>query len=323
MQKILVTGGCGFIGSNFVRMLLAQTDMEVVNLDLLTYAGNLENLKDVGDNKRYTFIKGDIANKPDADKAMKGIDTVISFAAESHVDNSINDSEPFIRTNVSGTKVMLDCARKNNVERFCQIGTDEVYGSVEKGASTEKDRLEPRNPYSATKAASDLLALSYANTYGMNVVVTRSSNNYGPYQYPEKVIPLFVTNILEGKKVPLYGTGTNIRDWLHVDDNCRGILRVAEKGKKGEIYNIGGGNEVTNIDLTKKILRLMGKGEESIERVADRKGHDIRYSLDSSKLGKLGWAPKKNFEQGLKETVDWYRNNSWWWKPLKQKGVKK
>ncbi len=323
MQKILVTGGCGFIGSNFVRMLLAQTDMEVVNLDLLTYAGNLENLKDVGDNKRYTFIKGDIANKPDADKAMKGIDTVISFAAESHVDNSINDSEPFIRTNVSGTKVMLDCARKNNVERFCQIGTDEVYGSVEKGASTEKDRLEPRNPYSATKAASDLLALSYANTYGMNVVVTRSSNNYGPYQYPEKVIPLFVTNILEGKKVPLYGTGTNIRDWLHVDDNCRGILRVAEKGKKGEIYNIGGGNEVTNIDLTKKILRLMGKGGESIERVADRKGHDIRYSLDSSKLGKLGWAPKKNFEQGLKETVDWYRNNSWWWKPLKQKGVKK
>ncbi len=319
MQKILVTGGCGFIGSNFVRMLLAQTDMEVVNLDLLTYAGNLENLKDVEDNKRYTFIKGDIANKPDADKAMKGVDTVISFAAESHVDNSINDSEPFIRTNVSGTKVMLDCARKNNVERFCQIGTDEVYGSVEKGASTEKDRLEPRNPYSATKAASDLLALSYANTYGMNVVVTRSSNNYGPYQYPEKVIPLFVTNILEGKKVPLYGTGTNIRDWLHVDDNCRGILRVAEKGKKGEIYNIGGGNEVTNIDLTKKILKLMGKGGESIERVADRKGHDIRYSLDSSKLGKLGWAPKKNFETGLKETIDWYKKNEKWWKPLKEK----
>ncbi|MCR4335280.1 MAG: dTDP-glucose 4,6-dehydratase [archaeon] len=316
-MKILVTGGCGFIGSNFIKMLLKETDYEIVNLDLLTYAGNPENLKDIADNKRYAFVKGDIAIKKDVEKAMNGIDTVFHFAAESHVDNSINDSDPFIKTNVYGTKTLLDVAREKNIERFVHVSTDEVYGSVETGKSTERDILEPRNPYSASKAASDLLALSYANTYEMDIVVTRSSNNYGPYQYPEKVIPLFVTNLMEGKKVPLYGTGENIRDWLYVEDNCRGILCAGEKGKKGEIYNVDGGNELSNIELTKRILKAMGKGNEMIEHVEDRKGHDLRYSLNSSKLESLGWKPEKNFEEGLKETVDWYKNNKAWWKPLK------
>ncbi|MFH1391820.1 MAG: dTDP-glucose 4,6-dehydratase [Candidatus Diapherotrites archaeon] len=316
-MKVLVTGGCGFIGSNFIRMLLKETDYEIVNLDLLTYAGNPKNLKDIADNKRYTFVKGDITIKKDVEKAMDGIDTVFHFAAESHVDNSINDSDPFIKTNVYGTKTLLDVAREQNIERFVHVSTDEVYGSVETGKSTEKDILEPRNPYSASKAASDLLALSYANTYEMDIVVTRSSNNYGPYQYPEKVIPLFVTNLMEGKKVPLYGTGENIRDWLFVEDNCRGILTAGEKGKKGEIYNVDGGNELSNIELTKRILKAMGKGNEMIEHVEDRKGHDLRYSLNSSKLEVLGWKPEKNFEEGLKETVDWYKQNEWWWKPLK------
>jgi len=318
MKKILITGGCGFIGSNFVRMLLEETELEITNLDLLTYAGNPENLKDIQDNERYTFIKGDIANKADVEKAMEGIDTVFHFAAESHVDNSINDSDPFIRTNVYGTKTLLDVARDKNIERFVHVSTDEVYGSVEQGKSTEEDILEPRNPYSATKAASDLLALSYANTYDMNIVVTRSSNNYGPYQYPEKVIPLFITNLMNSEKVPLYGDGKNIRDWLYVKDNCKGILIAGEKGKKGNIYNVDGGNELSNLELTKRILSIMGKGEEMIENVEDRKGHDLRYSLNSSKLEALGWKPEKNFEEGLKETVEWYKNNEAWWKPLKE-----
>ncbi|MCR4368815.1 MAG: dTDP-glucose 4,6-dehydratase [archaeon] len=319
MKKVLVTGGLGFIGSNFVRMLLRETRLEVVNLDLITYAGNPENLLEFEGNDRYTFVKGDIASPKDAAKAMEGVDTVFNFAAESHVDNSINDSDPFVRTNISGTKNMVDVAMKKGIDRFVHVSTDEVYGSVEKGSSTEGDLLKPRNPYSATKAASDLLALSYVSTYGIDLVVTRSSNNYGPYQYPEKVIPLFVTNLLEGKKVPLYGNGKNVRDWLFVEDNCAGILAAGLKGKKGEIYNIGGGNEITNIELTHKILELMGKGEEAIERVADRKGHDLRYSLDSSKIKKLGWAPQKKFDDGLKETIEWYKNNPKWWKKLKVK----
>ncbi|MAG18442.1 MAG: dTDP-glucose 4,6-dehydratase [Candidatus Diapherotrites archaeon] len=319
MKKVLVTGGCGFIGSNFVRMLLEETELEVVNLDLLTYAGNPENLKDVQDNERYTFVKGDIKSRADVEKAMEGVDTVFHFAAESHVDNSINDSDPFIMTNVLGTKNMMDVAMAKGVEKFIHVSTDEVYGSVEEGSSTEKDLLEPRNPYSASKAASDLLVLSYVNTFDFNACITRSSNNYGPYQFPEKLIPLFVTNLMENKKVPVYGTGENIRDWLYVKDNCKGILIAGQKGKKGNIYNVDGGNELSNIELTKRILNMMGKGEEMIEHVEDRKGHDLRYSLDSSKLESFGWKPEKNFDEGLKETVEWYKNNESWWKPLKVK----
>ncbi|PIN84927.1 MAG: dTDP-glucose 4,6-dehydratase [Candidatus Diapherotrites archaeon CG11_big_fil_rev_8_21_14_0_20_37_9] len=318
MKKVLVTGGCGFIGSNFVRMLLEYTKIDVVNLDLLTYAGNPDNLKDLEGNERYAFVQGDIADKKIVLNALDGVDTVFHFAAESHVDNSINDADPFIRTNVTGTKNMVQCAMESDVERFVHVSTDEVYGSVENGSSTEKDLLKPRNPYSASKAASDLIALSYCTTFGFDVVVTRSSNNYGPYQYPEKVIPLFVTNLLESKKVPVYGTGKNIRDWLYVTDNCRGILTAGQKGIKGEIYNIGGGNEVQNIDLTKKIISAIDMNEEMIKYVEDRKGHDLRYSLDSSKIMGLGWKPEMNFEQGLKKTIEWYKANEWWWKSLKK-----
>ena len=317
LDRVLVTGGSGFIGSNFVHLLIDETDLEVVNLDILTYAGNQNNLKGLEKEKRYTFLKGDIADKKIVQKALDGVDTVFNFAAESHVDNSINDASAFVHTNVMGTKNMVECSIKSGVKRYLQVSTDEVYGSVEKGSSKETDRLEPRNPYSACKAAGDLLALSYHTTFGFDLIVTRSSNNYGPCQYPEKVIPLFITNLLEGKKVPLYGDGKNIRDWLHVQDNCRAILLAAQNGKSGEIYNIGGGNELGNIDLTKKILKLLGKGEEMVQKVADRKGHDRRYSLDSSKIKSLGWKPEKDFEQGLKETVDWYAKNEWWWKPLK------
>lgn len=317
MQKVLVTGGCGFIGSNFVRMLLSETEFDVVNLDLLTYAGNPANLKDIGKNPRYSFVRGNIADPKTVAKAMRGVDIVFNFAAESHVDNSIADASEFVRTNVMGTRNMAQCALSQGVSRMVQIGTDEVYGSVEKGSSHETDRLEPRNPYSATKAASDLLALSYATTFGLDLIVTRSSNNYGPYQYPEKALPLFITNLIEGKKIPLYGDGKNIRDWLFVQDNCHAILLAAQRGKSREIYNIGGENERHNINVAKKILSLMGKGEEWIEYVQDRKGHDRRYSLDSAKMKALGWRPQKKFEDGLRETVEWYKDNEKWWKPLK------
>ncbi len=319
MEKVLVTGGCGFIGSNFVRMLLRETDLDIINFDLLTYAGNPNNLQDVAGNKNYKFIKGDICDPKAAAKALDGVDTVFNFAAESHVDNSIKDSGAFVRANVLGAKNMAECSMKAGAGRFIQISTDEVYGSVEKGSSMETDRLEPRNPYAACKAGGELLVLSFHTTFGFDAIVTRSSNNYGPYQYPEKVIPLFATNLIEGKKVPLYGDGKNVRDWLFAEDNCRGILLAGQKGKKGEIYNIGGGNEVSNIELTEKIISLMGKGEDSIQPVEDRKGHDRRYSLDSSKIHALGWKPQKKFEDGLRETVQWYRDNEWWWKPLKNK----
>ncbi|HZX20312.1 MAG TPA: dTDP-glucose 4,6-dehydratase [archaeon] len=318
MKKVLVTGGSGFIGSNFIRHLINNTDYEVVNLDLLTYAGNPNNLKDIEKNKRYKFVQGDIVDTKTVEKAMLGCDLVFNFAAESHVDNSIKEAEPFIRTNILGTKTVLDQAMEQGVDRVVHIGTDEVYGSVEKGSSKETSRLEPRNPYSASKAGADLLALSYVNTYNFDVVITRSSNNYGPYQYPEKMVPLFITNILERKKVPLYGDGKNIRDWLFVEDNCRGILTAGEKGRKGEIYNIGGGNEFSNMELTLKILHALGKDSGFIMQVADRPGHDKRYSLDSSKIKKLGWKPQKNFKQGLKETIEWYKKNENWWKPLKK-----
>jgi len=317
MDRILVTGGAGFIGSNFVRMLLACTDCEIINYDLLTYAGNTDNLKGVEKDPRYRFVKGDICNKKSVEKAIDGVDTVFNFAAESHVDNSIKDSGEFVRTNVLGTKTMAECSMNEGVNRMVHISTDEVYGSVEKGSSKETDRLEPR-PYSATKAGSDLMALSYFTTFGFDIVVTRSSNNYGPYQHPEKVIPLFVTNLLQGKKVPLYGDGKNVRDWLYVEDNCEAVLLAGRKGKKGEIYNIGGGNEVANIELTNMLLELTGKAQEMIEPVADRLGHDRRYSLDSSKMESLGWKPRKKFADGLAQTVEWYKENEWWWRPLKK-----
>ncbi len=311
MQRVLVTGGCGFIGSNFIRLLLASGEYEVANFDLLTYAGNRDNLKEFQKHPNYNFIKGDIADKSKVKKALKGIDLVFNFAAESHVDRSIKDSSAFVHTNVLGVKNMVECSMNAGVKRFVQISTDEVYGSVEKGSSKETDRLEPRNPYSATKASGDLIALSYFYTFGFDVIITRSSNNYGPYQYPEKIIPLFITNILEGKKVPLYGDGKNIRDWLYVEDNCKAILFAAEKGKKGEIYNIGGSNEITNIELTKKILGLLGKDESWIKFVEDRKGHDKRYSLDSTKIKSLGWKPEKEFEKGLEETIEWYKKKQY------------
>ncbi|MFH1240357.1 MAG: dTDP-glucose 4,6-dehydratase [Candidatus Diapherotrites archaeon] len=314
-MRVLVTGGAGFIGSNFVRYMLQKyPKYEIVNLDKLTYAGRTENLSDVEDDEKYTFIKGDICNSVDVEKAMKGCDLVVNFAAESHVDRSIEDASAFVRTNFEGVRVMLESAMKQNVKKFIQIGTDEVYGSVEKGSSTENDLIKPKNPYSAAKAAADLLALSYFNTYELPVVVTRSSNNYGPYQFPEKLIPRFVTNLIQGKKVPIYGDGLNVRDWLYVLDNCEAIDVCLHKGKNGEIYNIGGGNEVSNLEITKRILSELGKGKEMIEHVKDRKGHDRRYSLDSGKIKKkLGWTPKKNFEKGIKETVKWYAENETWW----------
>lgn len=317
-MRVLVTGGAGFIGSNFVRYMLQKyPEYEIVNLDKLTYAGRTKNLADIEDNEKYTFIKGDICNSEDVEKATDGCELVVNFAAESHVDRSIEDASAFVRTNFEGVRVMLESAMKQNVKKFIQIGTDEVYGSIEESSSTENDLVKPRNPYSAAKAAADLLALSYFNTYEMPVIVTRSSNNYGPYQFPEKLIPKFVTNLLHGKKVPIYGDGLNVRDWLYVMDNCEAIDVCLHNGKNGEIYNIGGGNEVSNLDITERILNELGKGKEMIEYVEDRKGHDRRYSLDSGKIEKeLGWKPKKNFEEGIKETVKWYVENEKWWKPL-------
>ena len=318
MAKLLVTGGCGFIGCNFIRHHIAShPGDEIVNLDKLTYAGRRENLADLEGKGNYSFIKGDICNSGDAAEAMRGCDAVVNFAAESHVDRSIADADAFARTNFFGVKVLCEEARKRDISKLIQISTDETYGQIAKGSFKETDMLRPRNPYSAAKAAGELLAMSYFTTYGLPVVVTRSSNNYGPWQFPEKVIPLFITNLLRGKKVPLYGEGKNVRDWLHVLDNCSGIESCLSKGKAGEIYNIGGGNEIKNIDLTKMILKETGKGEEMIERVQDRLGHDLRYSLGCAKIKKeLGWKPKTPFKKGLHETVQWYAQNEQWWKPL-------
>jgi len=317
-MKILVTGGSGFIGSNYIRMHLKQrSNDEIVNLDKLTYAGRKENLEDIEGNTNYTFVQGDICNAKDVEKAMQGCEAVINFAAESHVDRSLEDSRHFAETNFFGVRVLCEEAKKLGVKKFLQISTDEVYGQIKEGSFTEQTILRPRNPYSAAKAAGELLAISYFETFQLPVVVTRSSNNYGPYQFPEKVMPLFITNLLQGKKVPLYGEGLQIRDWLYVLDNCKGIMKVFDEGKVGEVYNIGGGNEIRNIDLTKMILEEMGKGDEMIENVPDRQGHDFRYSLDCSKIEKeLGWKPEKKFEEGLHETAEWYKGNEKWWKEL-------
>ena len=320
-MKILVTGGAGFIGSDFIRYMLgAHPDYNIVNLDSLTYAGNLNNLKDCDTSQRYTFVHGDICNRTLVHSVMEryGIDTVVHFAAESHVDRSIADASIFVKTNVLGTYTLLEASKLQKVRRFIHISTDEVYGSIQEGSFRETDILSPSSPYSSSKAGSDLLALSYFTTYNLPVIVTRCTNNFGPYQYPEKLIPLFVTNLIDGKKVPVYGTGKNIRDWIHVNDHCRAVDLLLDKGNSGEIYNIGGENEKTNLEITEKILTLLKKDDSMIEYVEDRPGHDLRYSLNCSKLRALGWKPSQSFEEGLIDTVRWYIQNEWWWRPLKK-----
>ena len=318
-MKQFITGGAGFIGSNYVRYILNNTDDEVTVFDALTYAGNLSTMRDVENNSRYKFVKGNICDSAAVSDAMKGHDAVVHFAAESHVDRSIDGSEDFIHTNCFGTNTVIDAARKLEVSRVLHIGTDEVYGSVEVGSSLETDPLEPRSPYSASKAGSDLIALAYYHTHGTPVVVTRCTNNFGPYQYPEKAIPLFTTNLLDGKKIPLYGDGLNERDWLFVDDHCSGVHLVLTKGTLGEIYNIGAGNETTNRVLVNKLLEAFGVGEEMVQYVEDRKGHDRRYSVNIDKITKLGWKKERTLDEALAETVQWYRDNRWWWEPLKGK----
>jgi dTDP-glucose 4,6-dehydratase len=319
MVEVLVTGGAGFIGSNFVRYALARhQNWRVTTLDKLTYAGRLENLHDVADHPRHAFVRGDIADAEVAGPLVRGAEIVVHFAAETHVDRSIMHAGDFITTDVFGTFVLLEAARQaTGLRRFVQISTDEVYGSVPEGASRETDELKPRNPYAASKAGADRLAYSYFATYQVPVVITRASNNYGPYQFPEKVIPLFVTNAVDGISVPLYGDGLQVRDWLHVADHCRAIDLLIEKGASGEVYNVGGGNQVTNLDLTRRILQLAGGSDDLVRQVPDRQGHDRRYALDTTKLRALGWAPLTPFEDGLAETVAWYRENEWWWRPIK------
>jgi dTDP-glucose 4,6-dehydratase len=319
MVKVLVTGGAGFIGSNFVRYALeAHPDWHVTTLDKLTYAGRRENLHDVLDGPRHTFVHGDICDEAVAGRLVEDADIVVHFAAETHVDRSIMGAGDFIHTDVVGTFVLLEAARRApRLRRFVQISTDEVYGSVPEGHSRETDELRPRNPYSASKAAADRLAYSYWATYDVPVIITRASNNYGPYQFPEKVIPLFVTNLIDSLEVPLYGDGGNARDWLHVADHCRALDLLIEKGTSGEVYNVGGGNEVRNVDLTHDLLRMLDRPASLIRPVQDRQGHDRRYALDTGKLRVMGWAPSMGFAEGLGETVRWYRENEWWWRPIK------
>jgi dTDP-glucose 4,6-dehydratase len=317
-MHLLVTGGAGFIGSNYTRWVLASSDDEVTVYDALTYAGNRSTLRDIERRwpERFGFVHGDVCDREALRAAMKGCDAVLHFAAESHVDRSIAGPDAFVVTNCVGTNTVMGVCRELGVARVVHIGTDEVYGSVETGRSAETDPLEPRSPYSASKAGADLIALSYHTTYGLPVVVTRSANNYGPWQYPEKVIPLFVTNLLDGRSVPLYGDGLNQRDWLHVEDNCSAVDLVLREGKDGQVYNIGVGAEITNRELTERILGLVGAGPERIEMVADRLGHDRRYALDTTRVTALGWSPRKSLDDGLAETVSWYRDNRWWWEPL-------
>jgi len=318
MRKLLITGGAGFIGSNFIRYMLRKyRSYRITNLDKLTYCGNLGNLKDISRNRNYRFVRGDIADRRIVSKLVRGCDAIINFAAETHVDRSIKDASGFVKTNVFGTHTLLEAAKANKVRLFIQISTDEVYGSINEGAFKEDDPLKPNSPYSATKAGADMLARSYFITYKLPVIITRSSNNFGPYQYPEKVIPLFITNALDNKKVPLYADGMNVRDWLFVIDNCEAIDTVMHKGRAGEIYNIGGGSQITNLELTRAILKLLGKGEGLIKYVKDRPGHDKRYALDITKIKRLGWQPRHDFMSALELTIDWYRNNKSWWKRLK------
>ena len=324
-KKVLVTGGAGFIGSNFIHYWLKKYPEDiVVNLDKLTYAGNLDNLKDIADSPRYEFVKGDISDPEVVGNLFrKRPDVVVHFAAETHVDRSIGNPDDFIRTDIYGTYVLLEAARNSEVGCFIQISTDEVYGSVEEGFSRETDTLLPRNPYAASKTGAERLAYSYFATYGLPVIITRASNNFGPYQYPEKVIPLFVTNALDDIPLPLYGDGLNIRDWLFVDDHCSAIDLLIHRGDKGEVYNVGGGNLLNNRELTGRILDYLDLPETLIRQVKDREGHDRRYALDSSKLKALGWTPAADFESEMKATIDWYSNNRWWWEKIKSGDFKK
>ncbi|HIQ89513.1 TPA: dTDP-glucose 4,6-dehydratase [Candidatus Galligastranaerophilus faecipullorum] len=322
MMKILVTGGAGFIGSCFIRhMLKSHPDYKIINFDCLTYAGNIENLDDIKNSPNYSFIKADICDKKAVDRAVSEVDCVINFAAESHVDRSILNPEIFIETNIKGTLNLLDCAKKHGIQRYLQVSTDEVYGTLGKdGYFTENTPLAPNSPYSASKAGADMLVRSYFETYKTPVLITRCSNNYGPYQYPEKLIPFFISKLLKGEKVPLYGDGLNIRDWLYVYDHCRAIDTVLHKGREGEVYNIGGHNEKSNFEITKIILKEMGRDESSIEYVKDRLGHDRRYAIDNTKITtELGWEPSLTFEEGIKLTINWYLNNIEWIKSIENK----
>jgi dTDP-glucose 4,6-dehydratase len=317
-MRVLVAGGAGFIGSNFVRhMLSSHNDVEIVNFDLLTYAGRLENLQDLKDDPRYRLVQGDIRDRKAVEHCMKERpDLVVNFAAETHVDRSVVDADSFVLTDVYGTYILLEAARKFEVEKFVQISTDEVYGSTEKGSFRETDTLDPSSPYSASKAAGDHLATAFHKTYGLRVAVTRSSNNYGPFQHPEKLIPKLILRALHNQPLPVYGDGKQIRDWLYVADNCTAIDLVAQKGEAGEIYNIASSEERMNIELARKILRLLKKPEKLIKPVADRPGHDHRYSLSIARIKSLGWIPKVGFDEGLERTVNWYLGNSQWWQPL-------
>lgn len=321
MARLLITGGSGFIGSNFIHYWLEKyPDDKIVNLDALTYAGSLSNLKDIEDNRNYEFVKGDICDSALVNNLVKEVDLIVNFAAETHVDRSIAGSYDFIKTNVEGTWVLLDAAKNKGNIRFHHISTDEVFGALGPTDSlfNEKTAYDPRSPYSAAKAASDFLARAYWHTHKLPITISNCTNNYGPFQFPEKIIPLFITNLLVGKKIPVYGHGGNIRDWIHVDDHNRGVESIIKKGRIGETYCLGGGNELSNLELTRKILRLMNKGEEWIEYVADRFGHDFRYGIDFSKAKKeLDWEPEIEFNQGLSEVVKWYEKNEWWWRPLK------
>lgn len=317
-MKILITGGAGFMGSNAVKYFLKKySDVQIVNLDKLTYAGNLENLKEIENDPRYKFIKGDIADEKIVEEAAKDVDVIINYAAETHVDRSILDPKAFITTDVLGTYTLLEAAKKYGIKKYIQISTDEVFGSINDGKFTEESPFEPNSPYAASKAGGDHLCRAYYKTYGVPVIVTHSCNFFGPYQYPEKLIPLFITNLLENKKVPVYGDGQQIREWIFTEDHCRAIDTILQKGEIGEVYNIGTGNEIPNIEITKILLKELGKDESSIDYVKDRPGHDRRYAIDSGKLRKLGWQPEVNFEQGVKQTVDWYKNNEQWWKIIK------
>jgi dTDP-glucose 4,6-dehydratase len=315
-MRLFITGGAGFIGSNYVRHVLATTEDSVTVFDALTYAASPETLRDLQDHPRFRFVLGDVCDRPAVRNALPGHDAVVHFAAESHVDRSLLDPDVFVRTNCLGTNVLCDEAVAAGVERFLHISTDEVYGSIEEGSFTEADRLSPRSPYSAAKAGSDLIALAYHETHGLPVVLTRSSNQYGPYQFPEKLIPFFVTRLLTGQQVPLYGDGLNVRDWLFVGDNCRGVDLVLRRGTVGEIYNIGGGNERTNREVTDLLLGILGKDESCVEYVQDRLGHDRRYSIATDKVSTLGWGPEISFEDGLAETVGFYVDRRDWWEPL-------
>ncbi|HEX9988870.1 MAG TPA: dTDP-glucose 4,6-dehydratase [Chloroflexia bacterium] len=320
MRNIMVTGGAGFIGSNFVRMMLREhSDYHIFVFDKMTYAGNPDNLLDMRGDPRFNMVEGDIADAAKVEATVQdySIDAIVNFAAETHVDRSIEAPGSFIQTNVFGVYALLEATRKFGVERMLHVSTDEVYGAVLEGSSTEEDRLEPRSPYSAAKASGDLMCKAYFVTHGTPVMVTRGSNTYGPYQYPEKLLPLFITNALEDKTLPMYGDGKNVRDWMHVLDHCRGIETVLHKGQPGEIYNVGGGNERENIEVIYALLDLLGKPRSLIHYVQDRPGHDRRYSIDTAKLRGLGWEPQHSFEDGLRETVEWYRDNPWWWQKIK------